>query len=177
MASLMAEYHARHGQKVLLPVDEGVCFFTHSKSPRNKIICLTSSQTKNFTTCRECESKRGIILELFATTGKSVPAVELILHRHVEDNDMNLLSYVNAIVGQEYDPYCAKTENDLEVWLWNVFIDAHSSLSTIKKAKTQSQCVDQMLICANKHPKIFELFYNTMYCTFILNRKYMLLSV
>lgn len=170
MASLLTEYNARHGMKVLLPVDEGVCFFTHNKSPRNKIVCLTSSQTKNFTTCRDCENRRGIIIELFASTNKPLPVTELILHRHVEDNDMNLLKYVNSIVGNEYDAYCAKTENDLEAWLWQLFIDSHSALSGVKKMKSH---VDQMILCANKHPKIFDLFYQTMYCTFLLHRKYM----
>lgn len=173
----MFEYHNRHGLKVILPVDEGVCFFTHNKAPNNRIICLTSSHTKNFTTCRACESKRGIICELFASTGKATPTTELIMHRHLEDNDMNLLEYVKSIVGKDYEPYYAKTENDLEVWLWNLFIETHTALAGVKKVKTQAQCFEQMMICATKHPKVFDLFYRTMYSTFILNRKYMLLCV
>lgn len=171
MASLVVEYFRRHGKKVALPVDEGICFFSCLNT---KIVCITSSHAKSFSTCRHCEVNRGIILEVFVSTGRSSPAMKLHLHKHIDDNDMNLLELIASMFGPSLNPYYAKNNFELENWLWSFYCSTNPLLQAI--AKKFKNIADQMYFVANNHPRVFELYYNSLHQPFLLNRKYMLIG-
>jgi len=183
MASLIQEYRERHGMNFVLAADEGVCFFDSGKKPG--AIVLTSSHSRNITTCRGClKPHGGLVAELFVQTGRAYPEAtyRLFRHEHV-DPDIDLRTWVNETIKAKdsYQPFAADNDRDLECWLWRFFI-RHNPMFARRWANKEEplRSLEQMAWAVNNtsqhtsHPRLFEGFYKGLYYTFMLGRKYLL---
>jgi len=186
VASLIQEYRERHGMNFVLAVDEGLCFFDVSRKPA--AIVLTSSPSRNITTCRECLLPRGgLIAELFVLTGQPYPSqtYKLAKHEHINP-DTDLRWWVNDVLkGKEgtYEPFIATNDRDIECWLWRFFIRHHPLFQKKWANKDEPfRSLEQMAWTINNsgqhnsQPRLFEGFYKTLYYTFMLGRRYLLYS-
>lgn len=174
MASLIVEYRQRYRMDFVLPADEGVLFFDVNKKPA--AVALISSLSKNNTTCRNCNSHRaGLISEIFIPTNKNL--LSLKYHDHIGP-DIDLNKYVNERLNSKaYVPYIANGDRDAEGWLWRYFLQVHKiKFTNITSKNSNMRTIEQMLFCVANHPKLYELYYKSLYQTLLIGRKYLLLS-
>ena len=178
----MQEYRERHGMNFVLSVDEGVCFFDQNKKPA--AVVLTSSHSRNITTCRQClRHQGGLIAELFTLTGKAFPehVYKLTTHEHI-DADLDLRKWVNDNLktgSGTYEPVVAASDRELECWLWRFFIRHNPALPKKWANKEEPfRSLEQMAWAINNKysgmPKLFEGFYKNLYYIFMLGRRYLI---
>lgn len=173
MANLLTEYRERHKTNFILPIDEGVCFFNLNKKPH--LICLTSSLSRNYSTCRQClKHIGGLIAEVFLYN--STNYFSLIKHEHI-DPDLDLGNFVNKVTNEKLIPFVAYSEIDVECWLWNFYLSNYEVFLRKWENKVEPcRMLEQVSFCFQDRGnfKHLETFYTKFYQTFLLGRKYIL---
>jgi hypothetical protein len=87
-------------------------------------------------------------------------------------------------IDPELVPYLAKDHKDIEIWLWNYFIQSKPFKKPLafddyvknqdKRQNNISRALDQMLWCAINQPSAYSLFYEDMYTHILVGRNYLL---
>ncbi len=178
MGNLLNEYRKRHKLDfVWSSCANGVCFF--SKGGKPSLICLTSEPMRSLSTCPKCKNhKEGdIVVELVSFPGNKELSL---VHDHIHpDTDLNVL--VKKNIGEELNPFQAKTYKDLEVWLWSFFLQLRPIQGThwqrfrkMQKGSKCSQVVEQMFWAACHSPAIYRFYYHSFYSVYLLGRNYLM---
>lgn len=179
MTSLITEYRKRHGLSCIMSVDEGVTFFDSGKKPT--AIVMTSSLSRTVTNCRACLAhKGGLIGEVFVHTGKChpEPTFRLARHQHIEA-DIDIRAWANEHAGPGLEPMVARSDRDIEAWLWRFFIRNNPVFARKWANKDETlRAIEQMAWAVDNsgshqgQPRVFDSFYKNLYYTFILGRRY-----
>ena len=177
--NLAVEYYTRHKTSVILPTNDGMCFFNNHKKPA--VIALTSVTPKAYTSCKRCaETNSWIAIDLFIPNRDM--GFEFTSHQHVSP-DTNLVNFIKESTlpeSKSLEPAMFPSGQEIELWLWKFFFD-HNSLKrspSYSQWAKQQQTVDeplrtceQMARVATFHTKCFHAYF-AMYQILITGRKY-----
>jgi hypothetical protein len=175
MPNLLVEYLKRHKYEYVPLCHNGVCFFDGG-SPRNHAIALTSLACRSFSTCTDCDreiAKSTIIVEMF-TMGYNGSFAQ-VFHKHMPQNtDLTALVNKYALYDDKpLKPIYAKSQKELEVWLWKFLI--RDLAYKPKETKPEMLDLEPIAWAAFKNPKLYASYYMA-YEAFLVNRKYLLLD-
>lgn len=184
MANLLNEYRRRHKLDFVWAINDGVCFFT--KSGMLPVICVTSDNTRPVGTCKRCNTLNTTLVAECFTLGDTDHAKECVLHDHINP-DADICKLVTSNIGEGYKPYMARSQREIEVWLWDYFLQFKPFASArgwreLREEQRESnedhfdKAVTQMLWAAKTQPHIYRYYYERVYQPLLLGRKYMLMK-
>lgn len=170
MGTMIEEYRRRHGISGICPINEGVLFLNKLNDPFS--IILTGSYSKAQTLCDICSlDAHSIVLEIY-TRNEFPYLVRLYAHLHVSCED-DLCDILGKKLGKfdQYTPFVAKSQRDLECWLWEFF----------KKSGYHPHCgsklwLDEMVDTTIHDSESMRLFYDRLYSVCMIGRKYILMN-